>query len=446
LTVSGVVGAAVLVATLVAAFNLVLDARLHSDRDNLLHERATTVLRGLGTIDGRLSVIEAPDQGAVDSQTWIFDGEKALERPPHSDPRNQRDAERLARSGSGFTTVAATDTRLGAVPVRRAGRRLGAVVVGTSERPYASTVSTALAGSLILGVLVLAAVAALSLWLIGRALRPVARMTMQASHWGEHDLSRRFFVGEPHDELTSLAAVFDALLSRLAESLRREQRLTAEISHELRTPLAKILAEAELAGGRERTASQYQESVRQILGYALALQRMLETLLASARADASARVPSSDPHAAARHAIDVVQESAVAAGKSFELSSAGPANVAVDEEVLERILAPPLENAARYARERISLQIRGEDESVIFAIQDDGPGIAPDQRERIFDPGFRGAEDRDATHGGAGLGLALARRLAHAAGGSIAVQPSSEGALLVIRLPAVLRDTPSERL
>jgi signal transduction histidine kinase len=153
--------------------------------------------------------------------------------------------------------VDATDTRLEAVPVREGPQPLGTVVVAASLTPYESTARSALLGSVVLGLLVLAAVAGLSRWLINRALRPVARMTAEAASWEEHDLSRRFFPGDPYDELTALASVFDGLLSRLAESLRREQHLTAEVSHELRTPLAKILVEAELSTSRERSPRQH---------------------------------------------------------------------------------------------------------------------------------------------------------------------------------------------
>ena len=65
-------------------------------------------------------------------------------------------------------------------------------------------------------------------------------MTESAASWSEHDLDRRFDLGEPYDELTRLAATLDGLLGRIAASLRHEQRFTAELSHELRTPLARV--------------------------------------------------------------------------------------------------------------------------------------------------------------------------------------------------------------
>jgi signal transduction histidine kinase len=435
LTASALAGAAIALATLITAFNLVLDARLRSDADNVLRERAATVLRGLGTVDGRLSAVEAPDQGAIDAQTWIFAGQRTLEQPAGVDPRNQQAARRLAASGSGFHTVEATDTRLQAVPARQAGRLLGTVVVGASLAPYESTASSALLGSVILGLLMLAGVAALSHWLIGRALRPVAQMTAAAADWGEHDLSRRFYASEPHDEISTLASVFDGLLARLAQSLRREQRLTAELSHELRTPLAKVLAEAELAGGHDRSPRQHRASLELIGRYARDLQRVLETLLASARAAGPGALAASDARASAQRAAEPLRENLAAQRKSIELVCPSPARVAVEADVVERILSPLLENAARFARHRIVLDIRAADGEVVFEIRDDGPGVDPHDRERIFDPGFRGSESHAETHAGAGLGLPLARRLAHAAGGAVEARASNDGGDFAVRLP-----------
>jgi signal transduction histidine kinase len=436
LTASAVFGGAVTLAILVLAFNLVLDARLRANRDQVLRERASTVLRGLGTVNGRLFVLEAPDQGAVDTQTWIFAGASTLERPPNADPRNERAVLRLAGAKLGFTTVQATDTRLYATPVRRAGRPLGTVVVGASLSPYESTASSALLGSVILGLLALVAVAALSRWLIGRALRPVAQMTAQAADWGEHDLSRRFFVGEPSDELSSLASVFDGLLARVAQSLGREQRLTSEVSHELRTPLAKLLAEVELATSRERLPHEYRAALESIGRNARDLQRVLETLLASARAAVPGRTASSDAGDSARRAVAPLMDALAAEGKSIELVSPQALRVAVEADLVERILAPLLENAARYARRRITLETRADGAEVLFQVRDDGPGVSAPERERIFDPGFVAIAADQGAHRGAGLGLALARRLARAAGGEVDARASSDGGSFSVRLPA----------
>jgi signal transduction histidine kinase len=437
LTASAVAGAAITLAVLITAFNLVLDARLRTDADDVLRERAAAVLRGLGTVDGRLSVIEAPDQGAIDAQTWIFTANSILEQPAPVDPRNQQAAAALARTGSGFTTVDPTDTRLLGVPVRESGRRLGTVVVGASVSAYESTASSALLGSVILALLTLAAIAALTRWLISRALRPVAKMTAEAADWGEHESSRRFFSGEPRDELSTLASVFDGLLARLSQSLRHEQRLTAEISHELRTPLAKVLAEAELAESRDRSPQEYRASLELIRRHARDLQRVLETLLASARAVVGARPAVSDARQAAERALASLADTPAGQGKSIELLCERPVRVAVDADVLERILSPLLENSARFARGRIVLAIREAGGWAVFEIRDDGPGVGSGERERIFDPGYRGEEasEGEEMHAGSGLGLPLVRRLARAAGGEVEAKASDDGGSFAVRLP-----------
>ena len=95
---------------------------------------------------------------------------------------------------------------------------------------------------------------------VGRALAPVREMTASAADWSEHDLAQRFGATPRPDELGELAKTFDALLDRVAASLRHEQRLSAELSHELRTPLARIMAEVELLQRRERPPEERAEA------------------------------------------------------------------------------------------------------------------------------------------------------------------------------------------
>jgi signal transduction histidine kinase len=435
LTLTAVASTAIALAILVSAFNVLLDARLRSDGDNVLRERASAVLRGLSTINGRLSVLEAPDQGAVDAQTWIFARGHALERPAGGDARNETAALALANVPPGYASVNGTDTRLYAVPASREGQQLGTVVVGASLAPYESTASSALLGSVILGLVVLAAVAVLSLWLIGRALRPVAQMTAEAADWSEHDLSRRFYAGEPHDELTSLASVFDGLLARTAQSLSREQRLTAEVSHELRTPLAKIQAEAELATSHERSPEQYRSSLHSIRANAEDLRRVLETLLASARAAVSTGPVTCDAQEAAERAAAPFQSTLTVQGKEIEILCPRRAKVGVNTDLVERILSPLIDNATRFARHRIAIEIRTADGDVVFEVRDDGPGVDPRDRERIFDPGFSRGGPRGDGNASAGLGLPLARRLADAAGGTVEAQDAGAGGGFAVCLP-----------
>lgn len=431
LLLSTLAGSLLAVGVLVTAFNLVLDARLRSDVDSLLRDRAAGQLRTVSVVDGQLKVPEAPDRATPDTQTWVFAVGRTLEAPVSS-ASSRKAALALAGGAPRLATVQSADTRLYAVPVVQSSRRLGTLVVGASLSPYESSAQTALIGSLVLGVLTVLGIAAASAWVTRRALAPVARMTAAAADWTEHDLSRRFFAGNPHDELTELAATFDRLLDRLSQSLRREQRFTAEISHELRTPLAKILAEAELAASRPERHRRALESIR---CSAESLGRSLEVLLATARAETAATPRSADAHAVAERAAESARSAAAERGLTVQVRSV-PSSVCVaaESDLVERALAPVLENAVRFACKRVDIAIRTETNRVIFEVGDDGPGVNSAIREQIFEPGVsHGANGRAS---GAGLGLPLARRLVQAAGGEIECVEVRQGASFAVRFPA----------
>ncbi len=192
-------------------------------------------------------------------QTWIFAGPRALERPRASQ-RLQETAESLA--GGPARAFTEHDTRFYALPIFRDGTRYGTVVAAIPLDAYDETERTGFVSSLVFAFALLAVGLVITRWILGKALLPVSRMTEDASKWSDSDIDRRFDFGEPYDELTRLGATLDALLDRLASSLRHEQRLTAELSHELRTPLARIAAEAELALNRPREPEDYRQASR----------------------------------------------------------------------------------------------------------------------------------------------------------------------------------------
>jgi two-component system, OmpR family, sensor kinase len=431
-----VVGIAVVVAALTAGFNLVLARRLDRDATDVAQARASAALDGVRLSHGRPAAPESPDDAAVDSPVWVFAGRKPLERP-RAQPRNDRVAASLAQRAAGRRDVGGTDTRLYSVPIVDDGRRFGAVVAGVSLEPYERTKRAALTGSILFAVAVLVAVALAARWLISGALRPVARMTAQAAEWSDRDLDRRFGLGEPQDEFTQLAATLDRLLDRVAASLRHEQRFSAELSHELRTPLAGIMAEAQLALRQNRAAAAYREGFERILSSAREMSRTLDALVAAARAELNPERSTSNAQAAAGAAARACAPLAEQQGVKIELELPDrPLRVGAAPAVVERILFPVLENACRYGRSVVRLRVERETLAAVFAVEDDGPGVAREERERIFDPGTRGtAAAHGAAGNGAGLGLALGRRLARAAGGELEAAPEERGGRFVVRLP-----------
>jgi len=114
---------------------------------------------------------------------------------------------------------------------------------------------------------------------------------------------------------------------------------------------------------------------------------------------------------------------------------AHPIRLGVEPDLAERILQPVIENACRYSRQRVSISVRRLSGAVVFTVDDDGPGVPDEELERIFDPGVRGRLAGDNTDG-AGLGLALARRLARNASGDVEANVASPGGRFLVRLPA----------
>jgi signal transduction histidine kinase len=437
LTVVVSLGAALALGALTAGFNLALRSSLHHDADQVLSARASAALQAVTVEHGRVRSAEAPDQAAVDARVWIYSGRRAIEQPP-APPAVQRLADSLAGGPIRYADHSATDTRLYAVPVVRSGQPVGTVVAGLSLEPYERTASQALIASLLFAGATLLVIVAAARWIVGGALRPVARMTAEAATRSERDLDHRFNAGEPHDELTRLAATFDRMLDRLAASLRHEQRFSAELSHELRTPLTAISAAAELALAREREGNEYRRALEVIRIRAAQLQRTLETLVAAARAESSAIRGTADATEVAERARDSC--TALARQRGIGITVAPPPTplrIGADADAAERILAPLLENACRYGHRSVRLSVMGGADAIVFLVADDGPGVEAGEREGIFEPGVRGAAAGNHSGGdaGAGLGLALARRLARALGGDVEHLENAGGAVFVARVP-----------
>jgi signal transduction histidine kinase len=432
LAVVAVVGVGL--AALTVGFNVLLARQLDGDLDSVLRARAAAQLTTLSVVDRRLELSEAPDEGALDSQVWVFAGSRELERPARAPAAVERVVRALSGGPRRTTDLRRPPIRLLAVPVQRAGRRLGTVVVGASRTPYEHTRRSALVASLALAVVLLAAMTLLARWLVGAALRPVTQMTEDAARWSERDLDRRFGLGEPTDELTRLAATLDGLLDRLSAGMRREQRFSTELSHELRTPLAKLSTQAQLLAGSDELPDALRPEAASIVASATQMRRVLDALMAAARAELDGARGRGDAVRAARAVVHAYQPLAHERGVALTLGAAPPAaRAGAEPELVERMLTPLVENACRLAVATVTVDIALRDGTVQIAVADDGPGVAADETAAIFEPGRRGAQAGD--HAGAGLGLALARRLARSAGGDVTAEAGS-GGRFVIRLPS----------
>ncbi|MFJ2033568.1 sensor histidine kinase [Streptosporangium sp. NPDC087985] len=425
---------AVALAALTIGFYAVLSWRLEGNADGVLRARAEAAAATVTTRDGRLVLTETPFDEALDNGLWVFDSGGALVSAPSRPSRLDRLAQDLGTSSRATFRDAGEDTRMLALPLHDAETPDATVVVALSLVPYENAERTALIGALVFDVLILALGALFVRRAVTQALRPVAQMTTQAATWSERDLDRRFGLGPPRDELTGLASTLDSLLGRLSAALRHEKRVTAEIAHELRTPLAQLRLETEIALRQERSVAQLRAALRHVLDGTDRMAEALETLIGLAQQSINPSTGTSTATDVAVEAVEAVR-ACHAPGREIRLDLGRSANLVVgcDREVVLRMLQPLLDNALRYGRSTVVLGVSHHENHVMFTVADDGPGFGADEVEAVFGPGAQGSAARPGE--GAGLGLALARRLADTAGGSLTAK-ISQGGLVELRLPA----------
>jgi two-component system heavy metal sensor histidine kinase CusS len=284
----------------------------------------------------------------------------------------------------------------------------------------------------------MAASAALAWWIAGVLTRDHDHIAAVARAVAAGDLSARAGAGVRDQETARLARDIDEMIARLALLLETQQRFIANASHELRSPITTMLGELSFALRRERDAVSYRTSIEEALASARRLKELAEDLLALARA--GSKEFEREPVLLAEVAQAAVRSTNAAADASevrLETSCDG-AVVEGHPTDLERLIRNLLENAIRHSPRggRVRLEALPRASDVQMVVTDEGPGVAPDLRERIFEPFFRCAAAR-ADASGAGLGLAIARSIARAHGGDLWVDGSnaSGGARFVVRLP-----------
>jgi heavy metal sensor kinase len=296
--------------------------------------------------------------------------------------------------------------------------------------------AAALAG-LSLAVLLVALFA--SRWVCRRALAPVTRMADAARSMGAADLSGRLPAPPAADELGDLGRAFNDLLDRLAEAFERERRFTAEASHQLRTPLAGIIGQVEVALRRDRPADEYRHALEAVLAQAGRLRRVVEALLFLARSEAEAGLPGRERTDLAAWVPDRLRAWANhprSADVVFE-PPGGPVWAAVHPDLFGELVDDLVDNALKYSRPGARAVVRvGHDGGPWLEVEDRGCGVAAEDVPHLFRPFFRSDAARKLGVPGAGLGLAVAARVAAAHGGSVAAQSEpGRGSRFRVRLP-----------
>lgn len=274
-----------------------------------------------------------------------------------------------------------------------------------------------------------------------KALKPVDSMAKRAAEITAERLHERLKIDNPDDELGQVGTAFNTTLARLESSFDQLRRFTADASHELRTPLTAIRSVGEVSLHKPGDQKYYRDIIGSMLEETSRLTKLVDSLLTMSRADAG-RV---QPYLTETRLFDLATESAnllevLAEEKQQTLRVEGDETVTVmaDRTMLRQALINLIDNAVKYspAKGEIRVKVTSNGGFAYIEVQDSGPGIPPEHRERIFERFYRIDKARTRAEGGSGLGLSIAQWAVSINKGSIEVRcEPGPGSLFRIRLP-----------
>jgi len=308
------------------------------------------------------------------------------------------------------------------------------VVMGHSVADADEAVDTVIGLLFVAVPLIDLVVFGLMLLVVGRALRPVERMRREVDAVTATSLDQRIADPGTRDEIGRLAATMNRMLARLDDSQRSQRRFISDASHELKSPLASLRQYAEVARDYPGRISEA-DLADAVLDESGRLERLVGNLLILARADEQ-----SLGLAATELDLDdlvLAEASRLRASTTLTVDSSAVAAVRVagDHGLLAQVARNLADNAARHAASTVRFSLVAAERAVLV-VEDDGTGIDPADRERVFERFVRLDEARGRDAGGTGLGLAIVRELVAAHGGTVAVDSSPlGGARFTVALP-----------
>jgi heavy metal sensor kinase len=286
---------------------------------------------------------------------------------------------------------------------------------------------------LVLGLPLVVALAGLGGYVLARrALAPIDQLASEARRITAERLHERLSVTNQHDEIGRLAAVINDTFARLESSFEQLRRFTADASHELRTPLSVIRGIGESGLGETRTPAEYKEAMGSMLEEVDRLSNLVDTLLRLSYGDAGTVRLSRALVDLGHLTRDVVSSLAILAeerGQRLNVDAADGVVVSADRLVLREAITNVVDNAIKYSPKAsaIDIRVRPDGKQALVTVADQGPGVASEHRERIFDRFFRVDEARSRDDGGTGLGLAIAKWAVEVNGGHISVAAGANG-------------------
>ena len=403
-----------------------LSVRAEADElfDYQLQQMALSLRDQGGISDAESAALANPDLDYV-VQVWTVDGLMV-----YSSHRSGASEVLPARAVIGYS-----DQRIGGETWRAYGAATTLRVIQVSQPlSVRRRLATGAALRSILPIGLAAPLAAwLMWWLIGVSLAPLQRVVQAAGSRDAASLDALPDQGLP-GELRPLVGAFNSLLARLATAFAQQRTFVADAAHELRTPLTALKLQLGLLQGAAPGPEQDAAIQRLRAGIDRAAH-LVEQLLALARAEPGAAAAPLQPLDLAEIARLALADAAVLAerrGVRIDFDAAGPVPLQGDPQALRSAIRNLLDNAAKYGARQVRLSVMTEAGRPLLQVDDDGPGIPPEQRARAFDRFQRGDAVGAVSIEGSGLGLAIVQAVARRHGAGVALDTSPTGGLRVV--------------
>jgi len=276
------------------------------------------------------------------------------------------------------------------------------------------------------GLVALGAFAITSYFIANRLLAPVRDMAERTRRLSVKTLGERLPTANPHDDLGRLATGFNEAIGRFENAYRELDRLTADVSHELRTPLTAMRSVGEVAL-RGRDPAQLQDALGSMLEEIGRMNQLINRLLLLARADNNEIPVQLEAGLVSRvlgEVIDVLGRVAEEKQQRLQVECAEHVLAVFDPALLRLALMNLVQNAIRYSPPSTPIVVRGlvREQSVEIEVIDEGPGIAVEHQQRVFERFYRVDKARSRSEGGVGLGLAIVKWSVERMGGSVELE------------------------
>jgi len=334
------------------------------------------------------------------------------------------------------------NVRVIAFPIHNSGKTVATLMLGHNTADIRAVFNLLYIVGGILGLISIVISAGAGYYMAKRALEPIHEITSTARGVAAGDLTRRLKSKSQDKEIQILVRVLNKMFTDLEASFQAQKRFTADASHELRLPLTILKGEIEVALRHPRSEDEYQHILRQQLGTIDRIQRIVNDLLTLARADAGQLEIVQTPVDLSLLLQEVGQQHLILFDSQhvkLDMQIEDGLEIMGESSQLERTVMNLLSNAFKHAPEHSSIQLHAnaEENSAIVCIRDEGPGIAAEQQQQLFDRFYRADDARCHKEGeGAGLGLAICKRIVDAHSGELRVESTlGEGSSFYVRLP-----------